>query len=64
MNLIASIGLIHNDLEKRKADQGRPRPAKKNHPVAADDAGRESVHETYPASEYDTRLGWKVDVSA
>ena len=64
MDLIGSINYIENRLGGRKPDQGKGKPAQKS---SRDDSVEEkSIQEnTNPSpTEYDTRLGRKIDTIA
>lgn len=64
MDLIGSINYIENRLGGRKPNQGKGKPAKKN---IRDDAVDEKSHQadsSHPPTEYDTRLGRKIDTTA
>jgi hypothetical protein len=64
MDLIGSINYIENRLGGRKPNQGKAKPAPKK-------SGNDAVEEQHshadadqPLTEYDTRLGHKLDITA
>ena len=64
MDLIGSIQYIENRLGGRKPNQGKGKPAQKN---TRDDAKNEKSADadaSHSPTEYDTRLGQKIDTTA
>ena len=65
MDLIGSINYIENRLGGRKPNQGKGKPAQKNN--RNDDVVEEKnaqATSSQPPTEYDTRLGRKIDTVA
>jgi len=64
MDLIGSINYIENRLGGRKPNQSKGRPAKKNNRNEAIDEKIAQADSSHPPTEYDTRLGRKIDTIA
>ena len=64
MDLIGSINYIENRLGGRKPNQGRGKPAQKN--IRSDTVDEKSTQADSSRSptEYDTRVGRKIDTTA
>lgn len=64
MDLIGSIQYIESRLGGHKSNQGRKRSAQKNTRTDAPDEKKEQADARQFSSEYDARLGRKVDTTA
>jgi hypothetical protein len=64
MDLIGSVNYIENRLGGRKSNQERRKPAQKNNRNDAVDEKSTQADSSHPPSEYDTRLGRKIDTTA
>jgi len=64
MDLVGSIQYMENRLGGRKPNQGKGKPAQKNkHNDAVDDKNNQT-DSSHASSEYDNRLGRKIDTTA
>jgi hypothetical protein len=64
MDLIGSVNYIENRLGGRKPNQGKGKPAQKNNRNDAVDEKSIQSDSSHPPTEYDTRLGRKIDTTA
>ncbi len=64
MDLIGSVNYIENRLGGRKSNQERGKPAQKNNHNDAVDEKITPADSSHPPTEYDTRLGRKIDTTA
>jgi hypothetical protein len=64
MDLIGSINYIENRLGGRKPNQGRGKPAQKNNRNDAVEEKTTQTDSVQAPTEYDTRLGRKIDTTA
>ena len=64
MDLIGSINYIENRLGGRKPNQGKGKPAQKNNRNEAMEEKSVQADSSHPPTEYDTRLGRKIDTVA
>ncbi len=64
MDLIGSVRYIGNKLGGRKPNQSKGKPAQKNTRNNAVDEKMTQADSSNPPTEYDTRLGRKIDTTA
>lgn len=64
MDLIAGISHIENSLTGRQANHGEKKSARKNSRVEAAEEQKEPADISHSATEYDSRLGRKLDTNA
>lgn len=64
MDLIGSIQYIESRLGGHRSSQGRKKSAQKNTRTDAADEKKDQADDRQFSSEYDTRLGRKVDTTA
>lgn len=64
MDLIAGISHIENSLAGHQPEHGEKRPARKKIRVEAAEEQKESTDASHVATEYDSRLGSKLDTNA
>lgn len=64
MDLIGSVNYIENRLGGRKPNQDRGKPAQKIIRKEAVDDKSSQADSSHPQTEYDTRLGRKIDITA
>lgn len=64
MDLVGSINYIENRLGGRNPNQGKGKPAQKKIRTDAADDKNHQADSGNPPSEYDARLGQKIDTTA
>ena len=64
MDLIGSVKLMENRLGGRKPNQGKGKPVQKNAHSNAVGEKDNQADTNYSSTEYDARLGRKLDTSA
>ena len=64
MDLIAGISYIENSLAGRQPDHGEKKSARKNRRTEAAEEQKELADLNHSSTEYDSRLGRKLDTNA
>ncbi|MDO8351689.1 MAG: hypothetical protein Q7S94_11125 [Gallionella sp.] len=64
MDLIAGISYIENSLAGRQPEHGEKKSARKNIRVETAEEQKEPAEVSHSATEYDSRLGRKLDTNA
>jgi len=64
MDLIAGISYIENSLAGRQPDHGEKKSARKNKRAEAAEGQKEPADVSHSSTEYDSRLGRKLDTNA